>query len=139
MNANKLIAFNFHFSVWLSILGGVAALNYPDFMVPDNDGLYGPLRNNFLIVTGYLVFSQVGLWALRYRKGGRLEALIMAYSFLATAAGAKFYGMVNGLAVSDAFVVALGYLAASHGLYYAVGSLDSAPQDANEAHGGSDA
>ena len=88
MNANKLIAFNFQFAVWLSIVGGIAALNYPDFIVPDNDGMYGPLRNNFLIVIGYLVFSQLGLWFFRYLKGSRIEALIMAYTFFATAVGA---------------------------------------------------
>jgi hypothetical protein len=121
MNANKLINFNFHFSVWLSILGGIAALNFPDLVIPDNDGMYGPLRNNFLIAVGYLVFSQIGLWYVRYLRGSRFEALIMAYTFLATAAGAKFYGAVNGLPVSDIFVASLLYLGFSHGIYYFAG------------------
>jgi hypothetical protein len=125
MNASKLIAFNFHFAVWLSILGGAAALGHPDFVIPDSDGLYDPLRNNFLIIIGYLVFSQIGLWYFRYLKDGRIEALLMAYTFLATAAGAKFYGMVNNLPVSDLFVGVAAYLAFAHGLYYVAGQAQA--------------
>jgi hypothetical protein len=121
MNANKLIAFNFYLAVWLSIAGGIAALNFPDFVIPDDDGMYGPLRNNFLIVIGYLLFSQIGLWYFRYLRGSRIEALIMAYTFFVTAAGAKFYGAVNNLPVSDIFVGAMLYFAFSHGLYYFAG------------------
>jgi hypothetical protein len=121
MNANKLVAFNFHVSVWVSILGGIAALNFPDFILPDEEGMYGPLRNNILFAVGYLMFGQIGLWYFRYLRGSRFEALFMAYTFFATAAGAKFYGEVNGLPVSNVFVAVLIYLAVSHGLYYFAG------------------
>jgi len=132
MNSNNLISFNFHFAVWLSILGGAAVIGHPDFVVPDEDGMYGPLLNNFLIVIGYLVAGQLGLWYFRYLKGSRLEALIMAYTFFATAAGAKFYGAVNGLPISDAFIAVMAYLALSHGAYYAAGQFD--PNTAGGQH-----
>lgn len=118
MNAQKLVTYNFHFAVWLSIIGGIAAFNFSDFIFPDADGLYGPLRNNLLIVVGYLVVSQIGLWYFRYQRGSRIEALIMAGSFLLTAAGAKVYAMVNGLPINDLFAVALVYFGVSHGAYY---------------------
>jgi hypothetical protein len=121
MSANKLINFNFHLSVWLSILGGIAALYFPDFILPDEESMYGPLRNNILFVIGYLMFGQIGLWYFRYLRGSRFEALFMAYTFFATAAGAKFYGEVNDLPVSNVFVAVLIYLAISHGLYYFAG------------------
>lgn len=137
MNASKLIAFNFHFSVWLSILGGVAVFNFPDFIVPDDgEGTYGPLRNNFLIVMGYLVISQLGLWYFRYLKGSRLEALFMAYTFFATATGAKVYGTLNDLPVSDTFVAVVAYLAVSHGLYYMAGQMLADEEAAAESQDG---
>ncbi|SMF93815.1 hypothetical protein SAMN02949497_1107 [Methylomagnum ishizawai] len=138
MNIQKLVSFNFHFAVWLSILGGIAVINHPDFIVPDDDGMYGPLLNNFLVVIGYLVFSQLGLWYFRYLKGSRIEALIMAYTFFATAVGAKFYGMVNNLPVSDAFVMAMAYLAVSHGFYYAAGLMEAETRAAQAKHPGPD-
>ena len=121
MSPEKLITFNFHFAVWLSILGGIAAFNFPDFILVDDEGMYGPLRNNLLIAVGYLVFSQIGLWYFRYLRGSRFEALFMAYTFLATAAGAKVFGEVNGLPISGVFIAVLVYLAFSHGLYYFAG------------------
>ena len=121
MNANKLITLNFHLSVWISILGGIAALNFPDFVLPDEEGLYGPLRNNLLFAVGYLLFGQIGLWYSRYLRCGRFEALFMAYTFFATAMGAKVYAAMNGLPVSDIFVAVLIYLAVSHGLYFFAG------------------
>lgn len=121
MNADKLISGNFHLSVWISIVGGIIALNFPDFIVPDGDSLYGPLRNNLLIAVGYLLAGQIGLWYVRYLRGSRLEAVIMAYTFLATAAGAKFYGAINGMPVSPVFLGILLYCSVSHGLYYFAG------------------
>jgi hypothetical protein len=118
MTIDKLISFNFHFSVWFSIIGGVWLLNFPDFIVPAVYEMYGPLSRNFMIVVGYLVFSQVGLWYLRYLKGSRLEALFMGCTFVLTATGAEFYGMVNSLPVNDRFALALTYVGLSHGLYY---------------------
>lgn len=129
MNAPKLIAFNFHFAVWLSILGGLAALNSPDIVVPYDDGLYGPLRNNFLIAIGYLLFSQVALWYLRYLRGSRIEALVMAYTFFATAVGGKVYALVNGVPVSNIFFAVLIYLAISHALYYIAGRVATGETD----------
>ncbi|MGZ8215938.1 hypothetical protein [Methylomagnum sp.] len=118
MNINKFINFNFHFSVWLAILGGIAAFNFPDFIIPDEDGMYGPLRNNLLIAIGYLVFSEIGLWYFCYLRGGHFEALFMAYTFLATGLGAKFYGEINDLPVSGVLTGTALYIAASHGWYY---------------------
>jgi hypothetical protein len=133
MNADKLITLNFHVAVWLSILGGIAAFNFPDFVMPDEDGMYGPLRNNVLIAVGYLVFSQVGLWYLRYLRGSRFEAIFMAYTFLATAAGAKFFAEVNGLPITNFFIYSLLYLAFSHGLYYVAGKARNDQQVSSES------
>lgn len=118
MKIDKLVSLNFHFSVWFSILGGIWLLNFPDFILPDSGELYGPLSNNFLIVVGYLVFSQLGLWYLRYLKGSRVEALFMGCTFVLTATGTEFYGMVNALPINDRFALALTYVGLSHGLYY---------------------
>lgn len=121
MNGKKLVTFNFYFSVWLSIIGGIAAFNFPDFILPDEEDMYGPLRNNLLIAVGYLVLGQIGLWYFRYLRGSRFEALFMAYTFLATAAGATVFADVNGLPVSRLFIATLVYLGLSHGLYYFAG------------------
>ncbi|MFN5744697.1 MAG: hypothetical protein ACK443_01185 [Methylococcaceae bacterium] len=129
----KIVRFHFHVAVWLSILGGIAVFNDPDLMIPDEEGLFGPLRNNLLIALGYLVFSQIGLWYVRYLKGGYFEALLMGYTFAATAFGAKVYADVNGLPVSPLFVAVLIYFAIAHGLYYFVGQPQAetvkAPRD----------
>lgn len=132
MNTHKLITVNFHLSVWLSILGGLAVFNFPDFIVPDEEGLFGPLRNNLLIAIGYLVLSQIGLWYFRYLRGSRFEALFMAYTFLITAAGAKFYATINGLPVSSLFLAGSLYVALSHGLYYFAGRIQT---DESASHG----
>lgn len=121
MNLRKLVTYHFHFAVWLSILGGMAAFNSPDLLLADEEGMYGPLRNNLLFAVGYLLLGQIGLWYVRYLKGGYFEALVMGYTFLATAFGAKVYAEVNGLPVSDYFVMALFYFAFAHVLYYFLG------------------
>jgi hypothetical protein len=118
MNAQKLLGFNFHLAVWLSIIGGILVFNVPALVLPDPDGLYGPLRNNLLIVVGYLMIGQIGLWYFRYLRGSRIEALIMGFSFLLTAAGLKVYGAVNGLPINDLFTLALIYFGFSHVAYY---------------------
>ncbi|HYE34650.1 hypothetical protein [Methylocaldum sp.] len=115
---NRAVALNFHFAVWLSILGGFAALNEPGLIIPDAEGLYGPLRNNLFIVVGYLLISQIGLWYFRYRRGSRIEALLIGFIFLLTAGGAEFYAMLNDLPIRQTFVLALVYLGFSHILYY---------------------
>ncbi|WP_348758061.1 hypothetical protein [Candidatus Methylocalor cossyra] len=121
------IAFNFQLAVWLSILGGIATLVAPDLIFPDD--IRDPLHNIFLIIIGYLVVGQLGLWACRYSRGSRSEALVMAYTFLATAVGAKFFAMRNDLPLADGFIVALLYLGGSHALYYfaAPGKTETSP------------
>lgn len=126
MSLRKLVTYHFHFAVWLSILGGIAAFNRPDLVLADDEGMYGPLRNNLLFAVGYLLLGQIGLWYLRYLKGGHFEALVMGYTFLATAFGAGVYAEVNGLPISSYFVMALFYFAFAHGLYYFLGRPDSA-------------
>jgi len=121
MNFSKLVSLHFHVAVWLSILGGIAIFNDPNLILPDEEGLFGPLRNNLLIALGYLVFGQIGLWYTRYLKGGHFEALVMGYTFAAAAFGAKFYADVNGLPISGYFIVALAYFAFAQGLYSFVG------------------
>lgn len=137
MNTHPLIYANFHISVWISILGGLVALNAPDLIIPDDEGFQGPLRNNLLIAIGYLLVGQIGLWLFRYLRESRLEAAVMAYTFIATAAGAKFYGAINGLPISNVFLGILLYCGISHGLYYFAGknrageSASSRPHDAS--------
>jgi hypothetical protein len=121
MNLQKLVTYHFHFAVWLSIFFGIAAFNDPALVMLDDEGMYGPLRNNLLFAVGYLLLGQIGLWYVRYLKGGYFEALVMGYTFLATAFGASVYAEVNGLPVSSAFVIALVYFAFAHGLYYFLG------------------
>jgi hypothetical protein len=67
------------------------------------------------------LLGQIGLWYVRYLKGGYFEALVMGYTFLATAFGASVYAEVNGLPVANSFIIALGYFAFAHGLYYFLG------------------
>ena len=121
MNLQKFVTLHFHFAVWLSIACGIAAFNNPELVLSDEDGMYGPLRNNLLFAVGYLLLGQIGLWYVRYLKGGYFEALVMGYTFLATAFGAKVYADVNGMPVSGYFIMALLYFALAHGLYYFLG------------------
>ena len=132
MNLKKFVTLHFHVAVWLSIIGGMVAFNAPDLVVmPDEEGLYGPLRNNLLFAVGYLLIGQIGLWYFRYLKGGYFEALVMGYTFLATAFGAKVYADVNGLPVSSTFITVLFYFAFAHGLYYFLGRPDEPEEDAS--------
>lgn len=118
----------FHLAVALSVLSGFAVISDPNLILPDEEGLFGPLRNNLLIVVGYLLVGQLGLWVVRYIKGGYFEALIMGYSFAATAFGAKIYADVNSLPIANTFSLALGYFALAHGLYYFLGKPDEQNQ-----------
>ena len=132
MNLKKFVTLHFHVAVWLSIIGGMVAFNAPDLVVmPDEEGLYGPLRNNLLFAVGYLLIGQIGLWYFRYLKGGYFEALVMGYTFLATAFGAKVYADVNGLPVSNTFITVLFYFAFAHGLYYFLGRPDKPEEDSS--------
>ncbi len=119
MNAFKtLVKYHFHLAVWVSIFGGIMAFQNPDWVMVDDEGLFGPLRNNLLFAVAYLMLGQIGLWWTRYQKGGTMEAAVMGYTFLATAFGANVYAEVNGLPVSPWFVAALFYFAFAHVLYY---------------------
>ena len=100
----------------------------------DDEGMYGPLRNNLLFAVGYLLLGQIGLWYVRYLKGGYFEALVMGYTFLATAFGAKVYAEVNGLLVSDYFVMALFYFAFAPVLYYFLGRPKSPKSSTETRH-----
>lgn len=114
----------FYFAVVLSILCGFLVFSEPDLILPSEDSLFGPLRNNLLIAVGYLLVGQIGLLLVRYLKGGHFEALVMGYSFAATAFGSQVYAQVNGLPLSPVFTLVLGYFAVAHGLYYLLGRPD---------------
>ena len=114
----RMAILHFHLVVWLSIFGMIAIFKEPGLILSDEEGLYGPLGNNLLIALGYLLVGQLGLWIFRYVKGGYVEALVMGYTFIATAIGAKVYAEVNGLPVTEWFSISLIYVAVAHGLYY---------------------
>ena len=133
MILRQIATAQFHLAVALSILCGIAVFSDPNLILPDEEGLFGPLRNNLLIVVGYLLVGQIGLWGVRYIKGGYFEALVMGYSFAATAFGARIYADVNSLPISDTFSLALGYFALAHGLYYFLGKPDELSQKATTA------
>ena len=118
MTIKKLITIHFHLAVFVSIGFGIAAFNQPDWVLADEEGLFGPLRTNLFFAVAYLLLGQIGLWATRYQKGGYFEALLMGYTFMATAFGAKIYADVNGMPVSPVFVMSLYYFAFAHFLYY---------------------
>ena len=121
----------FYFAVVLSILCGFLVLGDPDLMLPSEDSLFGPLRNNLLIAVGYLLVGQIGLLLVRYLKGGHFEALVMGYSFAATAFGSRIYAEINGLPISPTFTLMLGYFAVAHGIYYVLGKPDPLDRNAN--------
>ena len=118
---NLLVSINFHFSVWLTIIGGIWLFNDPNWFLDDPENLYGPIKNNLLIVMIYLVISQLACWFLRYtRKTGRLEALLIGLIVLLVAAGMKFYAHINALPLHDWLPFALAYIGVSHILYFFV-------------------
>jgi hypothetical protein len=128
MSLSKLVTWHFYVVVWLSIVGAALIFQDPDLILVDEEGLFGPLRNNLLIAVGYLMIGQIGFWFLKYIKGGYFEAMIMGYTFGATAFGATVYGEVNGLPVSVTFIWALAYVALAHALYYFFGRPESSPK-----------
>lgn len=132
MTLRKLVTWHFFIAVWASILCGIAAFNNPDLVIYDDEGMYGPLRNNLLFAVGYLLIGQIGLWYARYQKGGYFEALVMGYTFMATAFGAKVYADVNGLPVSSVFVMALFYFAFAHVIYYVLGRPAKTEKDSDQ-------
>ena len=64
MTIKKLITIHFHLAVFVSIGFGIAAFNQPDWVLADEEGLFGPLRNNLLFAVAYLLLGQIGLWAM---------------------------------------------------------------------------
>jgi hypothetical protein len=114
----NIIHMNFHFSVWLAIIGGILVFNQPDLIVPDPQNLFGPITNNLLIASSYLAVSELMLWYTRYSQNGRLEALLMGLIFILIAGGTKFYAVINEIPVTDILVYAELYIGASHCLYF---------------------
>lgn len=118
---NLLVSINFQFSVWLTIIGGILLFNNPEWFLDDPENLYGPIKNNLLIVLVYLVVSQLAFWFLRYtRKTERYEALLMGGILALVAGGMKFYASVNMLPLADWLPIALVYISLSHLLYFFV-------------------
>lgn len=116
---HRLVSINFHLSVWLSIIGGIVLFNNPNWFLDDPDSMYGPLKNNLLIVIVYLVINQLACWFLRYTKRTRgQEALFMGFMFILVAGGMKFYASINALPLLDWLPLVALYIGVSHGLYY---------------------
>jgi hypothetical protein len=116
---NLLASVNFQFSVWLTIIGGILLFNNPEWFFDDPESLYGPLKNNLLIVLVYFVISELACWFLLYsRKSERYEALLMGGIFILVAGGMKFYASVNMLPLADGLPIALAYIGISHLLYF---------------------
>ncbi len=119
---NNLTRFNFHFSVWFAIIGGILVFNDPGLMVPDPENIFGPLRNNLIVASSYLAISELMLWYTRYLRNGRHEALLMGLIFILVAGGTKFYAMVNDIPLMDALVYSEIYIGSSHCLYFLMAS-----------------
>jgi hypothetical protein len=117
-----LLSLNFHFSVWLSIVGGLLVFNYPDFLVPDPESLFGPLRNNLLFAALFLSLIQLILWFARYSRGSAPEALLVGLLFLLVGGGLSYYGKVNGIPINDTCSLIAFYIGASHCLFFWVQS-----------------
>jgi len=116
---NLLVSINFQFSVWLTIIGGILLFNNAEWFFDDPENIYGPLKNNLLIVLVYLVISQLAFWFLRYtRKTERYEALLMGGIVILVAGGMKFYASVNMLPLADWLPIVLAYIGLSHLLYF---------------------
>lgn len=114
----KLLIANFHVSVWLSIAGGLVLFNLPDLLVPDPDGMYGPLRNNLLFVALFLSINQLILWFARYSRGSTPEALLVGLLFMLVSGGLGYYGKVNGIPINETCSIVALYIGLSHCLYY---------------------
>ena len=113
---HTLITINFHLSVWLSIICGIALINDSNLFFADAGDLYGPLKNNLVLALAYLVMMQLACWWIRYsgRMKSRLETFFMGFVFLGVAGGLKMYADVNQLPVSDWLTEVCLYIAFSH-------------------------
>jgi hypothetical protein len=122
---HKLIALNFHLSVWFSIIGGIVLINEPNWFFDDAGDLYGPLKNNLIIALANLSMMQLACWWIRYsgRLKTRAETLFMGFIFLGVAGGLRIYAEVNQLPVSDWLMDACFYISFSHLLYFWSDSL----------------
>lgn len=113
-----ILTLNFHLSVWLSIAGGILAFNYPDVIVNDPEGLFGPLRNNLLFAALILTVNQLILWFTRYSRGSSAEALLVGLLFLLVGGGLEYYGHVNGIPINRGCSLFAFYVGASHIAYF---------------------
>lgn len=120
-----ILKLNFHLSVWLSIAGGILAFNYPDIIVQDPEGLFGPLRNNLLFAALILSLNQLILWFARYSRGSSAEALLVGLLFLLVGGGLEYYGRVNGIPVNHWCSMFTFYVGASHVAYFSVRSSEA--------------
>ena len=114
----KFIRINFHLSAWLSIIGGAVVLYEPSWTFPDPENILGPIRNNLVVVIGYLAVAQLLLWIFRYRKNGYVEALVMGILFPLVAGGMVYYSSAHFVPVSDILLFAMVYIGVSHFLYF---------------------
>ncbi|WP_139558127.1 hypothetical protein [Methylotetracoccus oryzae] len=110
--------FNFYLSVWLSIAGGILIFNRPEFIVPDAEDLFGPIRNNLLFAALILAINQVILWFTRYTRNESREALLMGLLFMLVSGGLQYYGRVNGIPVNHWCSIAAFYVGMSHVLFF---------------------
>jgi hypothetical protein len=115
---DTVVRLNFYLSVWLSIIGGIFLFNFPNFIVADPEGLFGPLRNNLLFAALILSINQLILWFARYSRGSSAEALLMGLLFLLVGSGLEFYGKINGIPVNGVCSAAAFYVGVSHGLFF---------------------
>lgn len=112
-----LIRWNFHASVWLSILGAIQVIQDAELVLSDTEDLSDPLKNNLLFIAAYLGLSQLLLWFLRYLRDGSFEALLMGGQFLLLAGGLQVYAWINNLPLQSPLLVAILYVGISHCLY----------------------
>ncbi|HWP00888.1 MAG TPA: hypothetical protein VNL74_09740 [Methylococcus sp.] len=112
-----LIRWNFHASVWLSILGAIRVIQDANLVLSDTEDLSDPLKNNLLFIAAYLGLSQLVLWFLRYSRDGFFEALLMGGQFLLLAGGLQIYAWVNDLPLQNPPLIAIFYVGISHCLY----------------------
>lgn len=117
---HKLVAFNFHISVWLSVFGGIILINQSDLFLDDPGDLYGPLKMNLVMMLVYLTLMQLACWWVRFsgRLQSRVETLFMGFVFFGVSGGLQIYAEANQLPVAEWLMQACVYISVSHLLYY---------------------
>lgn len=124
-----LVRSNFHFSVWLSIIGGIMVFKHTDWIILNPEELLGPVENNLIIMGGYISLNQLLFFFWLYLRDGRLPALLMGMLFFLIAGGSWFYADVNGIPLNEYFPLVCLYLGISHCLPFLV-EYGSEEQDA---------